>query len=194
MIKSYFRWQSGIRTLPLALFVLAALGANLWASGLLEAAYAASAFPVRYYEAQLSFDAEKLKHWYGFLLQNGTFDKYIHAQNVDFLFIGSVLALHLSALLLISRLLPPPSTGRRLLVWASALSAVAPISDALENGISYVMLADPTGFEPGLALVYSALAAVKFGMFTLAYAAAVAGLLAALWYGVHRIGRQSNWA
>ena len=180
MIKNYFRWQSTVSTTQLVAIAFLSLLFNLWATDLLNAAYAASAFPVPYWQAQLSFDHEKIKSWYVFLLSNGTFGRYVHTQNIDFIFIASVLLLHVAALLLISRLLPPKSTGRRLLVWAALLSAIAPAADALENGISYVMLANPTSFEPALALAYSSAAALKFAMFTFAYLAAISGLFAAL--------------
>ncbi len=88
--------------------------------------------------------------------------------------------MHLLALLLIARLFPAASKGRRWMEVAAALSTIAPIADALENLVSYVMLAQPADFSPGLALVYSSLAALKFAMFTFAYAAAVLGMVAAL--------------
>jgi hypothetical protein len=155
---------------------------NLWATDLLNSAYAASAFPVPYWQAQLSFDHQKIKSWYGFLLSKDTLAGYVHAQNIDFIFIASVLLLHVAVLLSISRLLPPKSTGRRLLVWAALLSVIAPAADAIENGISYIMLANPTSFEPALALAYSSAAALKFAMFTFAYVAAISGLFASLFF------------
>jgi quinol-cytochrome oxidoreductase complex cytochrome b subunit len=43
--------------------------------------------------------------------------------------------------------------------------------------VSYVMLANPTDFADGWALVYSSFAAGKFAIFTFAYAAAAVGIL-----------------
>ncbi len=180
MFNSYFRWQSTVNTPRLALITLLAFVFNLWATDLLNSAYAASAFPVPYWEAQLSFDHQKLKAWYGYLQSKGTFDQYVKTQHIDFVFIASVVVLHMSALLLISRFVPSQSIAHRLLVWAALLSIIGPAADALENGISYFMLANPTSFEPKLALAYSSMAALKFAMFTAAYIAAVVGLLVSI--------------
>lgn len=180
MIRSFSRLQSNVSGMQLSAITLVALISNFWATKILNTAYAASGFPVAYWKAQLSFDHEKLKGWYGFLQGNHTLDLYIHTQLIDFIFIVSVLILHAAALLALSRALPAQSKVRHALVWAALLSTIAPLADAIENGISFVMLANPTGFEPFLAMAYSSVAAVKFGMFAFAYAAAVIGLVAAL--------------
>ena len=182
MIKTFSRLQSHLNGFQLSAITLASLLFNLWATKILNAAYAASGFPVAYWQAQLSFNHEKLKGWYAFLQYNGTLDLYVHTQLIDFIFIASVLFLHTAALLALSRALPAQSKARQAAVWAALLSTIAPLADAIENGISFVMLANPTGFEPSLAIAYSSFAAIKFGMFTFAYLAAIIGLCAALYY------------
>ncbi len=182
MIKTFSRLHSKLTGFQLTAITLAALIGNLWATKLLDAAYAASRFPVPYWQAQLSFDHEKLKGWYAFLIENQTLDLYVHTQWVDFIFIATVLILHTAFLLALSRAVPLQSTARRVLIVAAPLSAIAPLADAVENGISFIMLANPTGFEPLLAIAYSSAAAIKFGMFTFAYVAASGGLVAALYY------------
>jgi len=170
----------------LSLLVLASLAFNLQASAWLNESYALSRFPVPYFQAQLSFDAAAIKGWYAQLMDMGTLDIYVRTQHIDFLFILSVLLLHVSALLLASRLFAADSCGRRWMVWAALLSALAPAFDALENGVSYLMLANPLGFPDSLALLYSSLAAMKFAMFTFAYLALPVGVLAGLtsrWLG-----------
>ena len=72
------------------------------------------------------------------------------------------------------------------MIVAALLSSIASIADALENGISYVMLVNPADFAPSLAWVYSSLAAIKLAIFTLAYLAAIFGLVAAVWLLVTR--------
>ena len=67
------------------------------------------------------------------------------------------------------------------MLWAALLSPLAPILDALENLVSFVMLSQPLSFEPALALIYSALAAGKFAMFTFAYVAGGAGFMWAVY-------------
>ncbi len=182
MIKTFSRLHSKLTGFQLTVITLVALIGNLWATKLLDAAYAASRFPVPYWQAQLSFDHEKLKGWYAFLIKNQTLDLYVHTQWIDFIFIATVLILHTAFLLALSRAVPAHSNARRALIVAAPLSAIAPLADAVENGISFIMLANPTGFEPLLAIAYSSAAAIKFGMFTFAYLAASGGLVAALYY------------
>ena len=76
----------------------------------------------------------------------------------------------------------PPQTGntRPTKQSAALLSTSAPLADAEENGISFLMLARPTDFEPALALAYSSFAALKFGVFTLSYVVALGGGLATI--------------
>lgn len=194
MIKTFSRLQSKLTGVQLTVITLVALIGNVWATKLLDAAYAASKFPVPYWQAQLSFDHFKLKGWYEFLIKNETLGLYIHTQFVDFIFIASVLVLHMAALLALSRAVPALTNARYALIWAALLSAIAPLADAVENGISFIMLANPTGFEPLLAIAYSSVAAIKFGMFILAYLAAAGGVLAALYYRATRAKRQASQA
>ncbi|MEX1166074.1 MAG: hypothetical protein WEK74_04270 [Hydrogenophaga sp.] len=175
------RLQDRISTATLAVVAGAALVLNLAATAWLNASYAASGFPVPYHEAQLSFDAQKIKGWYAFLIDNDTLGVYWQTQFIDFAFIATVLVLHVSVLWLVSRLFAPGTRGRSVMLGVAALSAIAPLADAAENLVSFVMLADPSGFPDALALVYSSLAAVKFAFFTLAYVALPLGVLVGLW-------------
>jgi len=181
LIQRLSRSPSG---LLLWLTVPVALGLRGLAMDVLNASYAASRYPVPYYVAQLSFDAARIKGWYAAMIQFGTLQTYVHTQNIDFLFIASVALLHPIALLAASRLFPLLSRGRRWLVGAALISLIAPLADAMENLVSYVMLADPAGFAPAWALVYSSFSAIKFGGFVFAYLAFALGLCAALVQGV----------
>ena len=194
MIKTFSRLQSKLTGLQLTAIALVAFVGNLWATDLLNTAYAASRFPVPYWQAQLSFDHFKLKGWYEFLIKNQTLGLYVQAQFIDFIFIASVLILHTAALLALSRAVPAHSNVRQALIWAALISAIAPLADAVENGISFIMLANPAGFEPSLAIAYSSVAAIKFGMFTFAYLAAAGGVVAALYYRGTRAKRQASQA
>lgn len=169
-----------------------ALALHLAATAWLNASYAASQFPVPYHVAQLSFDAQKIKGWYAFLTEKGTLDLYWQTQLIDFAFIATVLVLHVSALLLVARLFDAGTSGRRWMLLAAALSVVAPIADAIENLVSFVMLSDPAGFPDALAWVYSSLAAVKFAFFTLAYIALPMGLVAGAWSRLARGWKRSG--
>jgi hypothetical protein len=173
-------FKSQPSTLSVVVLVLASYVFNFYASDILTKSYLESLFPVPYFEAQLSFDAEKLKGWYSFLIENNTMDKYLQTQNIDFLFMASVLLLHFFALLLVSRLFPSSSRWRSGMIVCAVVSSLAPIADALENLVSYIMLADPLQFPDFLAYIYSSFAAIKFFMFIFAYAAFPVGLIAAL--------------
>lgn len=153
---------------------------NYWASKILMASYIESKFPVPYFVAQLSFNPEKLKGWYSFLINEGTLDIYLRTQHIDTLFIISTLLLHGIGLVMLSRLFSKDSKGRKIMVVCALISAIAPISDQLENVISYVMLMNPTHFSGGLAYVYSSFAALKFAFFVFAYITAIIGLIAGL--------------
>lgn len=181
MLDTFTRLQARLSAAQWLALTILAVAFNLWATQALNAAYAASAFPVPYWEAQLSFDHQRLKGWYQALIDGQTLSLYWHAQAVDFLFIASVLVLHPAALVLVSRLHAATSKGRQVLLAAALLSALAPLFYALENGVSFGMLANPLGFDPFLAVVYSTLAAAKFGLFTFAYVAAPLGVLWALY-------------
>jgi hypothetical protein len=181
MLQSFLRFQAAFSTLQWAAMSVVGIALNLWSTVVLNTAYAASGFPVPYWEAQLSFDHLKLKAWYQALIETDSVGLYLHAQYVDFLFIASVLLLHVAVLVLVSRMLPNASRARSLMLWAALLSSLAPILDALENLVSFVMLSQPLSFEPALALIYSALAAGKFAMFTFAYVAGGAGVMWAVY-------------
>ena len=173
-------WMQKPTTLTLAIGLLLALVFNFWASWILNASYAESGFPVPYFEAQLSFDAEKLKGWYGFLIETNMLDNYLMTQHIDFIFIVSVLLLHFLGLVFVARLLPSGHTLRKLMIVCALLSTVAPLADALENLVSYIMLANPLDFNDSLALAYSSFAALKFCMFAFAYIVFALGLVAAI--------------
>lgn len=180
-MKTLYRFfQEAPTTLTLALLTLMAFAFNYWASSTLTASYIASKFPVPYYVAQLSFSPEQLKAWYSVLQELGTFEVYVLTQHIDSLFILSTLLLHCFALVLISRLFAEKSKGRKIMVICALISAIAPISDQLENLMSYIMLANPNNFADGLAYIYSSFAATKFAFFVFAYIAAPLGLIAGL--------------
>lgn len=160
----------------LTLVVLVSFIFNYYASAILTKSYEASQFPVPYFEAQLSFSAVKIMTWYEFLVQNNTMDIYVTTQNIDFLFMLSVLLLHVSAILLLSRGFALGSKLRKYLVYAALISASAPIFDALENAVSYVMIANYNTFPAWLAILYSSFAAAKFAMFTFAYIVLALGI------------------
>lgn len=168
------------RAWVLALVVLAAFPYNQWIRAVLDDSYAASRFPVPYFVQQMSFSAARMKEWYAYMIEQGTMDVYIRTQHIDFAFMLSVLLLHAGVLLLISRWFEAGSRGRKAMVICAMLAVLAPLYDALENLVSYIMLADSAGFPDFLAYLYSSFALMKFAAFVLAYLAAPIGCLWAL--------------
>jgi hypothetical protein len=172
-------WTDRPSTPVLAIAATGALLFNQAATAWLNQSYAASKYPVPYYVAQLSFSAQKIKGWYASMLQTNTLDVYVRTQHIDFVFIASTLLLHFLVLVLVSRAFSTGSRGRTWMVWCAAISAVAPVADAMENLVSYVMLAQPTSFPDWLAIPYSSFSSIKFAFFCLAYLSIPVGLIAA---------------
>lgn len=65
-MMSYFDQKP--KTLIVLFLVIGAFIFSFYASNVLNKSYEASQFPVVYFEAQLSFSAEKIKSWYEFLI------------------------------------------------------------------------------------------------------------------------------
>lgn len=187
MYSIYRYLQHAPRAWVLALVAAAAFPYNQWIRGVLDGSYAASKFPVPYFVQQMSFSGTRLKAWYAAMSEQGTMEVYRMTQHIAFAFMLSVLLRHGSVLLLISRAFPAGSRGRLAMVACALLSVLAPLCDALENLVSYVMLADPAGFPDFLAYIYSSFAVMKFGAFVLAYTAASIGVVWAAALAVHRV-------
>jgi hypothetical protein len=183
MLNNLSKIVSKLSVLKLVILVLSAFMFNLAASEWLNASYIDSKFPVPYYEAQLSFDHLKLKAWYAVLISKGTLSNYVQTQHIDFVFIISVLLLHFFALLFVAKLIPSKGKWHKFMLMAAPLSTIAPLSDALENVVSYLMLMNPRGFSSYLAVIYSSFAATKFAFFVFAYVAVIAGFAVALYFG-----------
>lgn len=194
MLNHLSNFVSKQSALKLIIVVLFAVAFNFAASEWLNASYASSKFPVPYFQAQLSFDHLKLKAWYATLIAEGTLSIYLQTQHIDFVFIVSVLFLHFLSLLLAAKLIPTNSQWHKLTLIAALLSTIAPLADALENLVSYLMLLNPLDFRSDLALIYSSFAAIKFAFFTFAYIAVMVSLVVAslLWQKRVDASRQQN--
>lgn len=170
----------------LAVGSVVALGATNTA---LDASYASSRHPVSYAEGQLAFDGATIKGYYAHMTELGTLDTYVATQLIDFGFIASVAAV---GVFLATRIARAHGTGRAAM--AAAVAAILLLTgaalDALENAISFVMLADPTGFPDLLAIPYSSAAALKFLCITAGMALfGGSALLAAGRVIANRVGR-----
>lgn len=162
----------------------AAFGAFQLVKSRLDASYAASGHPVDYATGQLAFDAEKIEGYYRVMQAAGTLDVYWRTQMIDFGFIAAVMVLALLLGTLVARLGGAGSWGRRLGVWAALAGMAGAGMDAVENLLSFAMLAQPQAISQALAMTYSSAAAVKFALLTLAMALI---LLSVILGGVRRI-------
>lgn len=150
------------RLLPPALaaaaFAAAAIGAQL----LLQSVFATVNHPTTLLRSNHNADADTARQWHRTLLEQGTLDRMVRTEQVDYLWMAALAAALVSITLLASRLLAaraPRASARlrRFAPWA----ALAPAVDAAENAVSLLMLADPLGFPAPLAAVHAALAWLK---------------------------------
>lgn len=148
-----------------------------WAKGKLDASYAASRHPVDYMTGQTSFSGETVKGYYAAMTDAGTLNIYVKTQLIDFGFILGFLGIGLFVCTLIARPNRAESIGRRIGVLAGLAFVFGGISDMIENGWSFVMLANPSTFADWLAIPYSAFAVLKFGLITLGLALSLVSLL-----------------
>ena len=132
--------------------------------GRLDASYAASNHPVDYATGQTTFSGEAIKGFYAHMQEFGTLDVYSQTQLIDFGFIVTMMILAFCLGSLAARLGPDGGYGRRLGKLAGVSVIFGAIFDIFENLVSFVMLADPTGFPDFIALPYSAFAAIKFAL------------------------------
>lgn len=150
------------------IIALASLAAYFVSSYILEKSYVLSKFPVPYFDQQTSFDAVKMKEWYAFMIQEGTFDIYLRTQFIDFVFIAAVIVAGFTLSSFISNL---NQEGTHIHRWGQRLAFALPLAgafDILENIVSFFMIANPASFADALVLPYSAFAVIKFGCWTIA--------------------------
>jgi len=78
---------------------------------------------------------------------------------------------------LIARAACDGSWGRRMGLFASFCALAGALSDAIENGLSFIMLANPTEFPNWLAVPYSGFASLKFALITLGMFCLIVGIV-----------------
>lgn len=160
------------------IIAIACLGLYFLSSFFLEKSYAASKFPVPYFQQQTSFDAVSMKEWYSFMIQENTFNIYLRTQFIDFIFIAAVIAAGFSLWTFISSLHKKGSFFQRIGYKMAFALPLAGAFDVLENLVSFFMIANPTDFSDAWIIPYSSFAVLKFGCWTIALAWVVVSLLA----------------
>lgn len=154
------------RTHTLAL--LGAFGALAVVNTVLDELYARSGFPVPYAEGQTTFDGGRLKEFYAVVLDEGSMGYYWATQLFDYVFMAALALFGVVAGSRLVRAAQRRSRPRIATLAASGAGAVVAGAslDAVENLISFVMLAQPRTFADWIALPYSAAAAAKFAAVT----------------------------
>lgn len=155
----------------------------------LDASYVRSQFPVPFYVGQTTFDAAELKGYYAHMIEKGTLEVYLHTQRIDYVFMltamVSLFLLGAAAL----RTVPQAwrsgwlGTVGRTLLWVCPLAAGF---DAMENAVSFAMLANPTDFADWLVYPYSGFAVAKFALFVTCYLWVLAAIGSRVAYGIFR--------
>jgi hypothetical protein len=145
----------------------------------LDALYAASGHPVDYATGQTTFDAQRVKGFYDVMDQAGTLGIYVQTQIFDYVFMLTLAAFGAMLGTFVARAGRQGSWARRIGLTAAIAALFGAVMDALENGVSFVMLADPAGFADWLVLPYSGFAAIKFALIGLALLCVAACLIIA---------------
>ena len=135
----------------------------------LDASYARSNFPVPYFEGQTAFDGNLIKSYYQVMIDAGTLNVYWQTQLIDYAFIASLFLFGMVLPLLVRRLYQPQTIPYQIATFVATLIPLGAIFDAIENLVSFVMLAQPQTFPNWIALIYSSLASLKFASIGLGY-------------------------
>lgn len=155
-------WFHGL----VAMLAFMLLGAS---NTILDASYAASKYPVPYAVGQTAFSGEKLKGYYGFMLEQGTLAIYWRTQFIDFAFIASMFIAGLVISLFMARLFKRGSFLHRIALLVAFIVPFGAFCDVLENLVSFIMLSQPLEFANWIAMVYSSFAVVKFAAIASGY-------------------------
>lgn len=139
--------------------------------------YVRSAHPVDYATGQTSFDAGLVKGWYGSMQDGGTLGVYVQTQVIDFAFIAATILFGLAFGSFVRRI----AVDHSIAAWGGVLAMVCiPLAagfDAVENMISFAMLANPLSFADWIVYPYSAAATVKFVLMGIGFTAIAASLV-----------------
>lgn len=149
-----------------AIVSITALASYFIMNAILTTSYINSKFQVPYFVQQTSFDIDKMKGWYAYMIEQGTFGIYFETQLIDFIFIVTVIFAGFSVWTFVSNLHSRDSIFYRLgHVLAYALP-IAGMFDIFENLVSFIMMVDPAEFANIWMILYSSFACLKFAAWT----------------------------
>jgi len=151
--------------IAIVLFILSKVTQIFW----LDPLYVKSQFPVNFFVGQTTFNALQLKSYYAILVELGTLNKYLIVQLADYVFMLTVFISHLSLMIAAYKILPNINLLKKI-TWAMIfISPMAAGFDALENIVSFFMIANPLNFSNWLVYPYSSFASIKFIIFAITY-------------------------
>lgn len=155
-------WLSSPSKTALKIYLILSLLLAIGGYVAVEISFASTKYPVSLFEGQLAFHASEIKNHYMVLQDQGTFSRFVQTQMIDFAWIiGLMLTLFFSHVL-IARAQPKNSKWRMFALYLAVIAPAIAASDAIENFISFAMLADPQNFPDWLAPLYSGFAAIKW--------------------------------
>lgn len=167
----------------IVLMVVSKLTQIMW----LDPLYVLSEFPVNFFVGQTTFNAQELKSYYAVLIERGTLNNYFWVQIADYLFMLTVFVAHVALMVACYRSLPARPFLKK---FAWVMVFIAPMAagfDALENLVSFFLLANPQDFADWLVYPYSSFAAIKFVIFGLTYCWALIAIAISILSAVARL-------
>lgn len=156
----------------------------IFAMVIVEYSFAQVKYPVFLIEGQLSFSGSIVKEHYQILIQQGTMGTYILTQILDYLLILSMGTFGYLTAFGVMRLQPFKSRWYPVSRFFLLMLPLAVTMDALENAVSFFMIANPVNFPDVLAYIYSSFAALKLFFFSIWFVWIILGLIH---YGVRRL-------
>lgn len=131
--------------------------------------YQQTRFPVSFFVGQTTFNAAELKGYFQVLIELGTLDQFIEVQIVDYAYMVTVFISFFALTAAIYRSLDDNTFMKNIAQAMLVIAPMAAVFDALENAVSFVLLANPLGFDDWLVYPYSSFAVLKFGVYGLTY-------------------------
>ncbi len=152
----------------------------------LDSWYAASQFPVPFFEGQTTFNAEQYKSFLAVLQDKGTLGTFFTTQIIDYAYLTTI-ALSFGALsIAIFRSLPSIPWLKTVAKVLGIISVQAATFDALENAVSFIFLANPQDFADWLIYPYSSFAVAKFACYVVTYFWAPIAVIIILGHRIYR--------
>lgn len=151
-----------LRTPLLSVLFAASVATAVIGQVWLQATFATVRHPVTLAVANTTADPGTVRGWYRVLIEQGTLDRMVTTELVDYVWVLGLAASVVLLTVLVARLLRRRNPrASRLLSRLAPWAALAPGIDAIENALSLLMLADPLGFPDILAFAHAGVSWLK---------------------------------